>query len=642
MTAWIEDEQPDGRDRTSTASANGSPNAALTYVRSIVDTVREPLVVLDHRLRVQSANRAFYRTFRAAPQGTEGRLLYDLGNGQWNIPRLRTLLEEILPRDTTFDDFDVEHDFPDIGRKRMLLNARKLRLEGAELILLAIEDVTERQREEAERREIDSRFTSLVKNIKDHSIFTLDLEGRVTSWNVAAENILGYTETEALGRHFSFIFTSEDREQGLPEGELRIAREQGRAEDERWHLRKHGKRFWAQGIVSPLHDADGQLTGFSKILRDMTARKEAEKALQEANRRKDVFLAALAHELRNPLMPLRASLDLLQTQRGDSTTCEEPLRIMDRQLNHLARLVDDLLDISRISRGKIQIYKEQLDLAQIIEAALDISAEGLSQGNRQLSVHLPDEPMTVTGDRVRLVQIVANLLNNAAKFTEDGGNITLRVTTNGDRGEVQVQDDGLGIPSAKLSEIFEPFAQGAPERGSGLGIGLALVQSLTRLHGGTVAVASEGPGRGATFTVSLPLGTSAPSQPSTSAADATQPSPQCRILVVDDDADIREALRLLLTKLKTEVRVAQDGPTALQICDEWRPTHVLMDLGMPGMDGYEAARRLCANRRDRGLRLIALTGWGQDEDRERARRAGFDQLLIKPVSVAKLKTLLST
>jgi PAS domain S-box-containing protein len=267
------------RDRTAERQGEQARDEALAYARSIVETVREPLVVLDGQLRVLSANRAFYRTFGVAPQDTEGRLLHDLGNGQWNIPRLRSLLDEILPQRSTFEDFEVEHNFPGIGRKAMMLNARRLRQADGERILLAFEDVTERRRAEAERQALETRFTSLVRNVKDHSIFTLDGEGRITSWNVAAEQILGYAEEEVLGRHFELIFTPEDRRHGLPEAELRQAREQGRAEDERWHLRKGDERFWALGIVSALRDAGGRLIGFSKILRDMTAWKQAQQAL---------------------------------------------------------------------------------------------------------------------------------------------------------------------------------------------------------------------------------------------------------------------------------------------------------------------------------------------------------------------------
>lgn len=267
------------RDRTAERQAEQARDEALAYARSIVETVREPLVVLDGKLRVLSANRAFYAAFRVAPTDTEGRLLYDLGNGQWNIPRLRSLLEDILPQRSAFEAFEVEHDFPGVGHKAMLLNARRLRQANAECILLACEDVTERRRAEAERQALETRFTSLVRNVKDHAIFTLDAEGRITSWNVAAEQILGYPEDEVIGLHFGLIFTPEDGRRGLPEAELHQAREHGRAEDERWHLRKGGQRFWALGIVSALHDADGRLIGFSKILRDMTAWKQAQQAL---------------------------------------------------------------------------------------------------------------------------------------------------------------------------------------------------------------------------------------------------------------------------------------------------------------------------------------------------------------------------
>ncbi|WP_127996185.1 PAS domain-containing sensor histidine kinase [Piscinibacter defluvii] len=281
------------RDRTAERQAGQARDEALAYARSIVETVREPLVVLDGQLRVLSANRAFYRSFGVAPPDTEGRLLYELGDGQWNIPRLRTLLEEILPQRSSFDEFEVEHDFPGVGRKAMLLNARRLRQADAERILLAFEDVTERRRAEAERQALETRFTSLVKNIRDHSVFTLDTEGRVTSWNVAAEQILGYSEDEVLGRPFEFIFTPEDRRAGLPEAELRLAREQGRAEDERWHLRKGDERFWALGIVSALHDAGGRLVGFSKILRDMTAWKQAQQALRDSETRHRALFEAV-------------------------------------------------------------------------------------------------------------------------------------------------------------------------------------------------------------------------------------------------------------------------------------------------------------------------------------------------------------
>ena len=315
---------------------------------------------------------------------------------------------------------------------------------------------------------------------------------------------------------------------------------------------------------------------------------------------------------------------------------------MDRQVSHLVRLVDDLPDVARISRGKAQLRKERLELAEIIYTALDLSARSRSQRDRHVSVNLPSQPLPVEGDRVRLLQIVSNLLNNALKFTDEGGRIDIRVTPRGERVEIQVQDDGRGIPRERVDNIFEMFIQVEPGLDGGLGIGLSLVRGLVELHGGTVSAESQGFGCGATFTVSLPLCRSAPAQPAADEAtglDVLQT--QCRVLAVDDNRDITEGLRLLLSILGAEVRVAHDGAEAIRICDDWLPTHVLMDIGMPGMDGYEAARRLRAKHPDSAFRLIAVTGWGQEEDRQRAWEAGFDEHLVKPVGVRDLKAALS-
>lgn len=266
---------------------------------SIVDTVREPLLVLSADLRVRKANRSFYRTFKVTSEETVGQLIYDLGNQQWDIVLLRKLLEEILPENSAFDDFEVEHVFPGIGRKYMLLNARRISHadNSTESILLAIEDITDRREAEEARRDIENRYFSLVQNIKDHSIFMMDAEGHITAWNAEAERIIGYGESEILGQSFSVIFTPEDIHNGLPEMELRLARENGRAEDERWHLRKNGSRFWALGIVTPMYDSNNTITGFSKILRDMTDRKQAQEELQQSDKRQRFVLDSMPQKV---------------------------------------------------------------------------------------------------------------------------------------------------------------------------------------------------------------------------------------------------------------------------------------------------------------------------------------------------------
>jgi PAS domain S-box-containing protein len=516
------------------------------------------------------------------------------------------------------------------------------------------QDITERKAAEAERERLlgeatmeRDRLSALLKSIPDEVWFT-DMHGQFTLANPAALKEFALpagtpVDVRELAKRLEVL-----RPDGSPrpveeapplralKGETVVNQEEMIRTPARDDLR------YRQVSATPVRDAAGKIIGAVSVVHDITERKRTEVALQESDRRKDAFLATLAHELRNPLAPIRTGLELIQMLRGDAAACQEPLQIMDRQISHLVRLVDDLLDVSRISRGKIELRKEPLELREVIDAALQMSGSGLSRDDRQLSVSVPSEPLVVEGDRVRLVQVIANLLNNAANFTELGGHIDVRVMARGEQVEIQVQDDGRGIPPERLDHIFEMFSQAEPGRDSGLGIGLALVRGLVAMHGGTVCADSEGPGRGATFTVSLPLCRSAPEQHTSDEATVQGIlPPQRRILVVDDNRDIAESLDLLLTMMGAEVRVAHDGAEALRIFGDWPATHVLMDLGMPGMDGYEAARRLRANHPGCPFRLIAVTGWGQEEDRQRVREAGFDEHLVKPVRVAELKAVLS-
>ncbi len=639
-------------DSQETGGGTGLPDAD-----NIVNTVREALVVLDGTLRVRRANRSFYDTFRVQEEDAEGRILYDLGNGQWAIPRLRTLLEEILPQSSVLSDYEVAHDFPSIGRKVMLLNARRILREGshAETILLAIEDITDRRRAEDERRELETRFTSLVKNIRDHSIFTLDPEGRITSWNVEAERILGYTDAEALGQHFSFIFTPEDVSEGIPALELRTALEQGRAEDERWHMRKNGERFWALGIVTPTHDAQGRHTGFSKILRDMTDRKRAQdllaqqaEALREADRRKDEFLAMLAHELRNPLAPIRTAADRLRLKVPHGSELHAVIDVVDRQTGHLVRLVDDLMDVSRITRGKITLHKSRTDLNPVVAQAVETARPLIDARRHDLSYTPPQEPVTVEADTTRLTQALSNILSNAAKYTENGGRIWLTSERDGGEAVVRVRDTGIGIAPEMLPKIFDLFAQAnrsLDRSQGGLGIGLTVAKRLVEMHGGSLTAHSAGEGQGSEFVIRLPL----VKEPGADAEGVRQvrgePTGQAprRILLVDDLVEVAEDMACLLREaFGHEVRTAHDGPTALRLAADFRPDLVLLDIGLPGMNGCEVARRL---RQQPGLGdavLVALTGWGQEEDRRKTKEVGFDHHLVKPVGLKELEPLLAS
>ena len=622
---------------------------------SIVDTVREPLLVLSADLRVRKANPSFYRTFKVTPEETVGQLIYDLGNQQWDIPWLRKLLEEVLPKDSAFDDFEVDHVFPTIGRKFMLLNARRIcrKDNQTEFILLAIEDTTEHSQTKEARREIESRYTSLVKNIKDHSIFMMDLEGNITTWNAEAERIIGYAESEILGRNFSVIFTPEDLQRGLPGRELRLAREDGRAEDERWHVRKDGSRFWALGIVTPMHDAAGNLTGFSKILRDMTERKCAELqleeqavALKQADRSKNEFLATLAHELRNPLAPIRNALQVMRLAGDDSKAVDQSRAVIERQVQQMVRLVDDLMDLSRISGGKMELRRKRIELHGVISAALEASRPLIEACGHELTVTLPPGPIHLDADPNRLAQVFLNLLNNSAKYTPQGGHIWLTVERRNAEAVVRVRDTGVGIAAEMLPRIFELFTQveGSLERShGGLGIGLALVRRLVEMHGGTVEARSEGLGRGSEFLVRLPI-VAQPTyeQPFASGNnEKVAAAPKRRILVVDDNRDSAISLGMMLSLMGNEIRIAHDGLEAVETAAVFRPDVMLLDIGLPKLNGYVVCRRIREQPWGKGMVIVALTGWGQEEDKRRSNEAGFNQHMVKPVDPAALEKLLA-
>jgi len=383
-------------------------------------------------------------------------------------------------------------------------------------------------------------------------------------------------------------------------------------------------------------------SAFRARARQFQARTHLEER-EAADERKNRFLATLAHELRNPLAPIRNSLSVLRF--GPGPPAVPAYEIMDRQVNHMVRLIDDLLDVSRITRGKIELRKGSVDLADVIAAAVETSRPLIDAANHTLEVALPAEALGLDADPVRLAQVFSNLLNNAAKYTDPGGRIRIAARREQDSAVVTVSDTGVGIAAESLSRVFDMFAQGdAQDRRSqsGLGIGLALARSLVEMHGGSIAAASEGEGKGSPFVVRLPLG--GPLQ--TVAAGATAPAPHLkgmqRILIVDDNRDAANTLGDLLQLIGAEARVVYDGATALEALGEFRPSVVLLDLGMPGMDGYEVARRIRAQPQTRDTTLIALTGWGEASDRQRSRQAGFQHHLVKPVDADAMQAVLAS
>jgi CheY-like chemotaxis protein len=382
---------------------------------------------------------------------------------------------------------------------------------------------------------------------------------------------------------------------------------------------------------------------------DITKRKRVEEALQDADRRKDEFLATLAHELRNPLAPIRNALHLMRGPASDGDCHEEERAMAERQVVHLARLVEDLMDVARISRGKIDLRKEVVDLATAVHQAVQTARPMIEERRHRFTVSLPDEPIRLSADPTRIEQVLWNLLTNAAKYTDPGGDIRLSVEPGEGDVVIRVRDNGIGIEPAMLPKLFQMFVQVGEHREhaqGGLGIGLGLVRTLVEMHGGTISAHSEGPGTGSEFVLRLPVLTTPP-QPAAGPGrdEGGRPRaglPRRRILVVDDNADAANSLARVLTRLYgQDVRVAHDGPSALEIAGEFRPEVALLDIGMPGMDGNEVARRLRRMPEIEGVTLVALTGWGQDSDRERSSQSGFDRHLVKPVDPETLRGLLA-
>ena len=381
-----------------------------------------------------------------------------------------------------------------------------------------------------------------------------------------------------------------------------------------------------------------------QIRAHLAERERVTQTLAEADRRKDEFVATLAHELRNPLAPITNSVHLLRLLSPPDTESRHLTEILERQVAHMVRLVNDLMELSRITRGLLVLHRERTDLATVIRNALEASRPNIEAGGHTLTISLPGAPLPLDADPIRLAQVFANLLNNAAKFTDRGGEIVLSAARRDHAAEIRVRDSGLGISPEMLPRVFEMFTQ-ADRAGtraqSGLGIGLTLVKSLVEMHGGRVDAQSQGLGMGSEFIVLLPLAERAPEPHTPTSFDSEKPVLRgLRVLVVDDSRDGADSLAVLLRHLGAEVRVANDGPAALEVLREFGPDAAIVDIGMPGITGFEVARRIRMRPEHSAMTLIALTGWGQEADRTRTRSAGFDHHLIKPADLESLRHLL--
>jgi len=491
-------------------------------------------------------------------------------------------------------------------------------------------DVTDRHRAERDR----AQLVAIVESSED-AIIGMTPDGLVTSWNGGAGQLLGYTSDEIIGQPIAKIIPAELREQEKATLE-RLAGAERVEHYDSIRLAKSGRQIPVSVGLSPILDASGRIIGISKIARDITERKRAEEALRLIDRRKDAFLATLAHELRNPLAPIRYATRLLEPG-VPAQMASDAKKMIDRQLAQMSHLLDDLLDVSRVTRGVLEIRREQLDLRAIIESAIASVRPLAEAAHQDLAVSLPEEPISVNGDSVRLAQVLENVLHNGTKYTPAGGHIAVTASSTRDEVIVSIKDDGIGIPGEALPTIFELFVQlDAPgsRAAGGLGIGLSLARDLVRLHGGEIEAHSAGIGLGSEFVVRLPRAGEAPALTETVAEPekvAALGAAGVRLLVIDDNVDAATSLSYVLKLAGYQTTVAHDGSQALELAETMRPSIVLLDIGLPGMSGYEVARRLRAAPWGRGLQLIAITGWGQESDRAKSLEAGFDAHLTKPV-----------
>jgi PAS domain S-box-containing protein len=563
-----------------------------------------------------------------------GLSFFELGGHIWNDLKLRPLLAAVLPDGRKFTGFEIARNFDRIGERTMLLSAQ--RINQMDLILVVIDDITERKSVEQALRSGEQRLRRVIENEAVGVIF-VDDNGLIVDANDKFLQMTGYVRAELEASVLTSQRLTPAEYSGVTGEQLRKLASTGRLGPyEKESFRKDGSRFWM--MIAGASLGDGTSVEFCL---DVTSRKRAEHALVEGDRRKDEFLATLAHELRNPLAPLTNAVQVLRTSADDEPTRERMYTMMDRQLRHLVRLVDDLLDLARVSRGFIELRTELVDVATVVRTALESTSQRIEAAGRTLAVTLPGSPLIVKADAVRLAQVIVNLLNNASNYTGRNGQIWLDVRRENDHAVIAVRDDGVGIAPEMLPKVFEMFVQVDRSQAGGLGIGLTLAQSLVQLHGGSLEAYSEGLGRGSEFLVRLPLS----KDTATKSPDARRGDVDLsnrRVLVVDDNRDAADSLAMMLGVLGAEVKIAYDGADALQIAESFAPDLLLLDIGMPGMDGFEVARQFRGRNRSTECTLVAVTGWGQDADRRRTARAGFNYHLTKPVAIETLLDMLGS
>jgi two-component system CheB/CheR fusion protein len=509
-------------------------------------------------------------------------------------------------------------------------------------------DVTWR-REAEESLQRSREHLQFVSDAAAVGVSHCDSDWRFVFVNQTYATRLGLAPDEIVGRTVQEVIGEEAAEAIRPHVERVLSGVPVRFEAEIAYP-QIGRRYLLCSYT-PEIEANGRIAGWVAAITDLTDRHEleetlrrSEESLKEADRRKDEFLATLAHELRNPLAPIRNAVQILRVQGPAAPDLQWAREVIDRQVQQLTHLVDDLLDVSRITRGRIELRKERIELAAVLDRALEASRPVVEGAHHRLTVTFPEGPVWVAADLTRMAQVLSNLINNAAKYTRAGGNIQVSAGAADGKASIEVRDDGIGIQAEMLSHIFDLFAQvdTSLERAQGgLGIGLTIARSLVEMHGGSIQAASAGLGRGSAFTVRLPLAQEEDVRAAPEADRDQETKAGLRVLVVDDNRDSADSLAIWLRLKGHEVLTAYDGPQALAQALEQRPELVLLDIGMPGMSGYEVARRLRAQPDTRRTLLVAMTGWGQEEDRRQSREAGIDHHLVKPLEPRVLEDLIA-
>ncbi len=512
----------------------------------------------------------------------------------------------------------------------------------------SIIDITERRQAEQQQRESEKYLRTIIEQLPA-GVGVMDRNGIWTLSNSEMDRYVPKAIPSVLGSRTARWRSWDERGDPVPPeqwpGKRALRGAIVSPGMEMLYTDDDGQESWKRVSAAPLRDTNGEVIGACSVLQDITCLMNAEQALREADRRKDEFLATLAHELRNPLAPIRNGLHLLRTHAIEGDAERDVHDMLGRQVDHMVRLVDDLMEVSRISGGKVELRKEPTELNAVLRNAVETSRPLIDAGHHQLNISFPPESLMVEADPVRIAQVIANLLNNAAKYTKEGGQIWLTAQREAGDAVITVRDNGIGISAEMLEKVFDLFAQAErtySRSQGGLGIGLTLARTLAEMHGGSVTARSRGTGMGSEFVLRLPLlQHKSPTVVKRAIRPATSLASR-RFLVVDDNRDAADSLSMVLKFLGADVLTVSDGPTALAAFSTFRPHVVMLDIGMPGMDGYEVARRARQSAEGADATLIALTGWGQDEDRRRSKDAGIDHHLVKPVNIDALEQLLAS